>query len=101
LRALLFVALVIGLARCLRDHGIDHLRDHALFGDRQCFDLLKQKGRKMLSAGIASPCPYSLQLPQPRGTAIAADLQQAQGIGGAFGFHVFAAGKHHAVAGVQ
>ena len=56
LRALLFAVLVIGLARRLRDHGIDHLRDHALLGDGQRFDLFELLTNLVLRRALLRCC---------------------------------------------
>ena len=52
-------------------------------------------------SGAAGHCAWRLQLAQTAGAAIVAHFEQAQGIGRAVGFHMLAAGKHHAVAGLQ
>src|SRR5690606_13213005 len=47
------------------------------------------------------PAPRASERAQSLGRAVLADLQQAEGVGGAVGLHGLAAGEHHAVAGAE
>lgn len=80
LRALLFAALLVGLASCLRNHGIDHPGDHALLGRRQrsdLFELLQVLGCGPRLAGLhreLTPSAPSVLAPMAMVSAASAEI---------------------------
>src|SRR5690606_20848901 len=87
----------VGAAIAAIDPDRGYSRSHKGRSHRDCSrtDRSTRASSTKEAGGSPSECPEALR------AAVFTDLQQAQGIGRAVGFHGFAAGEHDAVAGRQ